>query len=73
MSRRPNVPTNRLATMTRKTWSAIPDEVEKFGFLSTTGFTILSRTIILLGWESDDPRFVFLHDGITFERFKLEG
>ena len=44
-------------------------------FLSTTEFTILSRTIGLQGWVSDVvcPLFFFVHDGITFERFKLEG
>ena len=37
--------------------------------------TILSRTIGLQGWMSDVvcPLFSFLHDGITFERFKLQG
>ena len=40
-------------------------------FLSTTEFTILSRTIGLQGWVSDVvcTLFLFFHDGITFERF----
>ena len=48
-------------------------------FLSTTEFTILSRTISLQGWVSDvvywmlDVPLSFFHDGITFERFELEG
>ena len=53
-----------------------------FHFLSTTEFTILSRTIGLQGWVSDvcrmsdvvcwmSPLF-FFHDGITFERFELQ-
>ena len=32
-------------------------------FLSTTEFTILSRTLNLQGWVSDVPGF-FVHDGI---------
>ena len=50
--------------------------------LSTTKFTIPSRTIILQGWVSDvgcwmsdvcPSLFFSFHDGITFECFELEG
>ena len=42
-------------------------------FLSTTEFTILSRTIIFQGWVSDVcmldvTRLFFVHDGIKFRR-----
>ena len=44
-------------------------------YLSTTEFTISSRTINLQGWMSvcpPVPPFFILYDGITFERFELE-
>ena len=41
-------------------------------FLSTTEFTILSRTKVFKGGCLMSP-FFFFHDGITFERFELEG